>query len=149
MNTAPNVIPMPATDSLALLRRDLEAHRLEGLALLRRVETLEGDLKASDLARMEGSLAIIKAVCMAMDVDYELLSRKTRRAEVVDARHLAIYLIKTRLDWSCKRIARLFNRDYHSITYALREAKDRLEVDHWFAEMAGKVIAELDKVKQP
>ena len=58
---------------------------------------------------------IFAAIQNKYDVDKEELTGKSRVKEVAQARHIAIYLIRTITEMSLPNIGKLFNRDHSTV----------------------------------
>jgi chromosomal replication initiator protein len=65
--------------------------------------------------------AIIERAAAGLGVTPDDVLGRSRRQEVAYARHLAMYLIRRRLDWSLPRIGRFLGRDHTTVLYALRQ----------------------------
>lgn len=74
----------------------------------------------------------------------DLLGR-SRRAEYVAARHLAMWVCRHALGASSVRIARAFNRDHTSVNFALRSLRDALDTEPVVRSMA----KEMEQFHQP
>lgn len=57
-------------------------------------------------------------------VSREAILGKSRRAEFVLPRHVAMWLLRTRYGYSFPRLGRYFHRDHTSVMYAVEQVAD-------------------------
>ena len=72
---------------------------------------------------------IITIVSDYFNVDKNMLNVKSRRAEYVKARHLAMYFCRHKTEWSYREVGNLFNRDHASVVHAIKSVNDRLDTE--------------------
>lgn len=71
---------------------------------------------------------LIDTVANACGVTSEEIVGESRRAEIVDARHLAIALIRVRFGWTHYRIAEHFGkRDHTTVMHAVNSFRSRVK----------------------
>ena len=70
-----------------------------------------------------------------------------RTAQIVDARHMAMNLLRKNLDASPQEIALAFGRTIHGVNHALNSAESRVSSDRRFRERLGKVIEVVRKAR--
>ena len=74
---------------------------------------------------------IIKAVAAYYNVSLDQLQSNTRKAWVVQARHVAIYLCRNALNENFKRLGERFgNRDHSSAMHGYKKIESMLSLDH-------------------
>ncbi|WP_185983145.1 helix-turn-helix domain-containing protein [Aureimonas mangrovi] len=87
-------------------------------------QAVRPDLRGVEAARLCRVASAIAAA--AFDVPPEEMSARTRRtADVVAARHVAIYLANVVFQVSLQKVADVFGRDRTSIGHAVRRVEDR------------------------
>ncbi len=87
--------------------------------------------------------AIARAVAARFGVRLSLLRGPSRRAAIVGARHLAIYLARERTGTSFAAIGAYFGgRDPATIRHACRAAADRIAEDPALAAVAAAIVAD-------
>ena len=70
---------------------------------------------------------------------------KSRISKIVEARHIAIYLIRKLTNYSLKEIGILFGRRHHTtIMHAEEEIKNRIESDKRFNSLINKIIKQMN-----
>lgn len=62
---------------------------------------------------------IVNLVANAHDIPAETLRCQSRRADIVRARHAAMYAVRQHTDLSYPAIGRLFNRDHTTVMHAV------------------------------
>ena len=72
---------------------------------------------------------IIQSICFDRDVTKTEVVGKRKFKELVEARYLSIYMIKTKTDMTLKEIGKIFNRDHATIIYAVESIKDTMSYD--------------------
>ncbi len=93
---------------------------------------------------------IINAVCKAMNVSYNDLTRECRLKELGAARAMAVFFLNRDTDLSFKQIARLLKRDQATILSRYRRTKDLIgALDGPTIEALRKVSNELDGTTGP
>lgn len=90
--------------------------------------------KVSDFSKNPPEVkVIIEAVSKDSGISIFDILRKTRKREIVTARHLCIYFIKEHTDYSLKSIGRFFSgRDHSTVIHALGSINDQLDTDRKF-----------------
>lgn len=66
-------------------------------------------------------VGIVNRVGEILEVPAWQIMGNSRVAKIVDARFIAIHLVKTRLDLSVTEIAKVFNKDHSTIAYAIKK----------------------------
>ena len=78
---------------------------------------------------------IERCVCDFYQLPLQMLSARTRKREVVDARQLAMYFCKRFTNHTYERIGSFFGgRDHSTVIHACKTIEDRMEVDPAFRE---------------
>ena len=74
---------------------------------------------------------IIKIVGSKLEIPTQLLISKNRKREIVEARHIAMSLIKNNTSLPLKAIGGLFGkRDHSTVIHACKNVKDFLEMNN-------------------
>lgn len=68
-------------------------------------------------------------VCRCLNVNYEDVFNQTRKREIVEARHIAMYLVYTFSELSLKHTGRFFNRDHSTVLHAKRVIGGFIQMD--------------------
>jgi chromosomal replication initiation ATPase DnaA len=92
---------------------------------------------------------VIRVAAAVLDVDPRMLLGERRLPELVAARHLAVFIAKTR--WpqiSTTRLGQVFQRDHTTIMDALRRAQQRIESGELWAPYA-EVLRRLEEDQAP
>lgn len=82
---------------------------------------------------------IISAVCNELKITLDDLSGKTRLGEVVCARHIIFYLLRSN-KYGIVQIGRLFNRDHATVLYACEMHQERLDFRPDYARKYKRVV---------
>jgi chromosomal replication initiator protein len=73
---------------------------------------------------------IIKEICKFYSLSYEDITSKSRKREIVKARFIAIYLIRTETDYVLSQIGKLFNRDHSTILHSIKIINNTLTLKY-------------------
>ena len=85
------------------------------------------------------------AVSKFLDVKTIDMLSKSRVSKIVEARHIAIYLIRRLTNYTLKEIGILFGRRHHTtIMHAEEEIKNRIETDKIFSSLINKIIQQMN-----
>jgi chromosomal replication initiator protein len=76
---------------------------------------------------------IVKIVCDHFQVPVELVYTKTRKHEVVQARHVSVYFIREIKKTSFLNLAKVFNNDHSTCINSVKTIKNWIETDKSFA----------------
>lgn len=77
--------------------------------------------------------SIINTVCSNTGVDKIMIASKTRKREVVEARHIAMFFIKKQTFLSLKKIGLYFgSRDHSTVIHACQTVSDLMECNKKF-----------------
>ena len=94
------------------------------------VEALQSMVDCSDAKKSVSEQKILSTVSQYYNVSVNQLTGKIKVANIVNARHIAIYLIKTLLDLPFKKIGKLFsNRDHSTIMHSVEKVEKMLKDD--------------------
>lgn len=85
---------------------------------------------------------IMALVSEEMEMPKEIILSKSRTAEAVDARHLAIKLLHTK-DIYPKRIAEIFNMSPRTVHYIITQFDARLQVNKSLRNNFAKIAKQL------
>lgn len=87
-------------------------------------------------------------VCEHFDLDKLLISSKSRKREIVQARQIAMYLSKKYTDYSFARIGELVgNKDHATVLHACKTVKDLIEIDISFRSNVERIEKTLKGVR--
>lgn len=90
--------------------------------------------KVSEFSKLPPEIkVIIEAVSKDSGILVFDILRKTRKREIVTARHLCIHFIKEHTDYTLGAIGRFFSgRDHSTVIHALGSINDQLDTDRKF-----------------
>lgn len=92
---------------------------------------------------------ILDAVCYALEVDKEALKSLDRHRDTVNARHIAMGLIrKHNPETSLMNIGKMFNRDHSTVIYAVRNFDNLYGVDKIFTAQVDHVMKFTNHIKE-
>ncbi len=86
---------------------------------------------------------IINDVCNIYGVKKEDICGKKRTSNIVNARFIAIYLLRTLMDMSTPEIGKEFQRDHSTILNAEKKVGDRLKTDPQFEYEINNLLKEI------
>ena len=93
--------------------------------------------------KIRGS-SIQKVVCEKFMVEKSQLIGKSRKKEVKDARHAAIYLYRKKLDYSYKEIGMVFGgRDHSTIMHSEKSVVKKMGEDRSYKSFIGEIEKEI------
>ena len=72
---------------------------------------------------------IIFKVCLYYNITNEEIRGKKRHRTIVMARHMSMFLIRTRLKLKLKAIGDLFGRDHTTVIHGIKSIQDQSDVD--------------------
>lgn len=75
---------------------------------------------------------LISRVSVALNVSYADMTGRGKKRELVEARHISMWIIRNYTNSSLKYIGRLFDRDHTAVIYAINLVNDLLKVDTGF-----------------
>jgi chromosomal replication initiation ATPase DnaA len=83
---------------------------------------------------------IIAAVVATFNVSAFDICRKSRRADLVDARDATIWMMKGRLKISNDDISKVFGMNVSTVTYSLKRSRERITINtfdnrEWLAKL--------------
>lgn len=88
---------------------------------------------------------IIDSVCKTLDLPYSEVVGKSRKNEKIDARYIAMYLIKKKVTkTSLKSIAAPFGKSHCSVLHALKMVKKWSKINYFFREKKNLCIEALE-----
>lgn len=90
---------------------------------------------------------IVDQVATRTGITRTAILGRDRFAEVVHARHLAMWLIRTQLDWSYPQIGRWFGRDHTTVIHGVGRIDAMRRVNRGLAEWLdehGSAFVEVD-----
>ena len=79
-------------------------------------------------------------VCDYFDLSVDAISTKSRKREVVQARQIAMYLIRSMTNLSLDEIGKVFdNRDHSTVLYSIQQIEKKMKKDPAFAETVKEI----------
>ncbi len=87
------------------------------------------EIKQKQDLELEKVSEIIRLTAQFYDLTVDELKQKTRKAEIVKARQISVYLIRDLLRLSFPVIGRIFNSDHTTVLYAFEKIMDITEKD--------------------
>lgn len=86
---------------------------------------------------------IIESVAILYGRTVDELIGPARHARLIDARHLAMVLVRVRLGWSYEHIAHAFgNRDHTTVMHAIHQFPTRMRNDPHLADVVDRFFPE-------
>ena len=71
---------------------------------------------------------IVKEVCQYYSINADQVKGKSRLRDIVKARFMSIYLIKTETDFTLNAIGRMFNRHHSTILHSINTINNTLTI---------------------
>jgi len=90
------------------------------------LELLSNKRKRIDENIVNYILTIIQIYC---DLQYDYYFKKSRKVELVKARHLAMYFAKEYTETSLKKLGRKFNKDHSTIIHGINRIKNGIKYE--------------------
>ena len=96
-----------------------------------------------------GCDGILDIVCGYYGISRAVLAGPVRQAELVEARQIAIYMIKKRYrDLKLREIGAFINRDHTTVLYSVKEAEKWLFLDREFSRNYAKIVERVNEVER-
>jgi chromosomal replication initiator protein len=73
---------------------------------------------------------IINEICKFYSLTTEDVTGKSRKREIVKARFIAIYIIRTETDFKLSAIGKIFNRDHSTILHSIKIINNTLTLKY-------------------
>lgn len=90
---------------------------------------------------------ILNVTCKHFGIEAKLVHSKSRKREVVQARHIAMFLAKEYTEYSTPKIGKFIgNRNHSTVIHACKTVKHQSEVDKNYKEELESVKEELKKI---
>ncbi len=105
------------------------------LALRRREQEPRSPVASPEKIREE--------IAGAWRVRPEALAGKTRTRTVTEARHVAMYVMRTMLEMPFTEIGRCFGRDHSTVLYSVRKVERRMKLDDAFRDRVQDAMRDL------
>lgn len=103
---------------LAHLDAEIAKHE-RALALLKELREIEVGLRGDAETKTQDAQQILTQICKKHDLKVSDLIGKSRKAEIVAARHEAMYLLHRNTNLTKVAIGELFGRDHSTVLSAL------------------------------
>ncbi|MEM7603072.1 MAG: chromosomal replication initiator protein DnaA, partial [Verrucomicrobiota bacterium] len=114
----------------ALIRVGMVSTMNEAPVRIEDIPEIIGDICTPDVSSQLGIAEIKRAVAEHYDVEVALIDGKKRTARVVEARQVAMYLIRTLTDLSLMDIAAGFGKDHGTVIHAVKKVKLKCETSN-------------------
>lgn len=92
---------------------------------------------------------IIEAVARCYDTSVSDILSPSRDYKIITARHVAMYLARSRLTMSLPEIAKAFNRTHATVYFAERKVFERMAEDDVFRSEVEQLQRQLESAEQP
>ena len=93
---------------------------------------------------------IQKIVCSHLNIDQSLLTGRTRRREIVQARHLAMYFCREFTQHTTSRIGEAFGgRDHSTVIHAINSINNQIETNPNFQLVVKNVRQQISHLRAP
>ena len=90
---------------------------------------------------------IIKEVCRYFRVEEDQIRGPSRSREILNARHIAMYLIRSMTSLSLDETGKLFKRDHTTALNGITKIENRMKNDNNFAETVKAIITNINASK--
>lgn len=100
-------------------------------------------------SRITDANEIVDAVCKVFNCTRRMLEGASRLRHIVEARQLAMALIRKETTMSYEQIGLIFGRDHTTVIYSCRETKKRMKRDAQFADIVWHHFPDYAKSLQP
>ena len=92
---------------------------------------------------------IIEAVARCYDTSVSDILSPSRDYKIITARHVAIYLARSRLTMSLPEIAKVFNRTHATVVFAEMKVTERMAKDDVFRSEVEQLRRQIESAEQP
>ena len=92
---------------------------------------------------------IIEAVARCYDTSVADILSPSRDYKIITARHVAIYLARSRLTMSLPEIAKAFNRTHATVLFAEGKVRERMAEDEVFRSEVEQLRRQIESAEQP
>ena len=94
------------------------------------VDALQSLIDIGDSKSKVSEQKILNVVASYYNLSVSQITGKIKNGQIVNARHIAIYLIRNSLDLSLKQIGEAFsNRDHTTIMHSITKVEEMLKTD--------------------
>ncbi len=96
------------------------------------------------------AMVFVTRVCKVLNAPINKVLSDTRKSEIMEVRHICMYLIKNYLRLKSKNkttlkfIGDIFGRDHSAIIYSLKVCKNWIDTNKSYREKFEKVVEELE-----
>ena len=91
---------------------------------------------------------IIREVCRYLQVDESQIRGPSRRKDILNARQIAMYLIRSMTNMSLEEIGKLFGgRDHSTTLNGITKVENLMKTDHTFAERVKAIMTNINSTK--
>lgn len=111
----------------ALIRASMMVTMNDGPLRPEQISEVLADICGENETKNVGVDEIKNAVAEHYDVDVAVIDSKKRTARIVEARQVAMFIVRTMTDFSLVEVARAFGKDHGTVIYAVKKIKKRCE----------------------
>ena len=143
-NVTANVRQIEGTLNKILAYRDLLGDKVDEEAVGRAVR----DMLIKSNEYIPSSQAITEYVCRYFNLDEDVLRGQSRSRDVVNARQIAMYLIRRMTNLSQNDIGKEFGgRDHTTVIHSLEKVEKQMRSDPAFAEVVKEITTNINSKK--
>jgi len=143
-NVTANVRQIEGTLNKILAYRDLLGDKVDEEAVGRAVR----DMLIKSNEYIPSAKAIIEYVCRYFNLDEDFLRGQSRSRDVVNARQIAMYLIRRMTNLSQNDIGKEFGgRDHTTVLHSLEKVEKQMSSDPAFAEVVKEITTNINSKK--
>lgn len=144
------IIPFPIAEDSTLNQIRAEIRALEArLSVLRASASALVHTPTPSPPGARDIEPILVAVSNHFGISIASIFSRSRRGDIVAARHTCMHLVRQRLNWSTPRIGIMFDRDHATVLHAVSVIHDRLSCDTKFASAIATITSVLDATIPP
>lgn len=139
------IIPFPIAEDSTLNQIRAEIRALEArLSVLRASASALVHTPTPSPPGARDIEPILVAVSNHFGISIASIFSRSRRGDIVAARHTCMFLTRQRLNWSTPRIGIMFDRDHAAVINGLSVIQNRIECDAKFAAALHTITALLN-----
>lgn len=89
---------------------------------------------------------VVEAVSNVTGIKEDDILGRRRMRPIVDARHMAIRLLRIKSNLNLTNIGGLFDRDHTSVIHALSSSQDMMDMDLYYRKEFEQIVNEYDRI---
>jgi len=89
---------------------------------------------------------VVEAVSNVTGIKEDDILGRRRMRPIVDARHMAIRLLRIKSSLTLANIGGLFDRDHTSVIHALSSSQDMMDIDLYYRKEFEQIVNEYDRI---